>query len=435
LLANRQVGCPTGALTLTYADLVDQSRQPNRVSADVPGCSERSPYLVARMRGFGTTIFSEMSALAVQTGSINLGQGFPDTDGPPEVLDAAIEAIRAGHNQYPPGRGIPALRLAIADHQQRYYGLAYDPNREVLVSAGATEAIAATVLALCETGDEVVVLEPTYDSYSASIALAGAVMRPVTLHHPDYRLDIEAVRAAISPRTRLLLINSPHNPTGRVLDRAELTAIADLAVERDLIVVTDEVYEHLTFDREHIPLATLPGMRDRTVTISSAGKTFSLTGWKIGYAIGPEPLQAALRAVHQFVTFATSTPFQEALADGMEEAARNGYYGELAAAYEDRRRILTNHLSDAGLEVLPVQGSYFLMAGFERLGFSTDMDFCRWLIAEIGVASIPPSAFYQDPSTAPKLARFCFAKRQTTIDEAGRRLKQLGAFRYSNSPS
>ena len=278
---------------------------------------DAQPYLVPRMRGFGTTIFAEMSALALRTGSVNLGQGFPDTDGPPEVLAAAIEAIRAGHNQYPPGPGIPALRQAIAEHQQQYYGLSYDPDREVLVTAGATEAIAAAILAMCDTGDEVVALEPTYDSYAASIAMAGGVLRPVTLRHPAYRLDLDELRAAVGPRTRLLLINSPHNPTGRVLDQDELAAIAELAVERDLIVVTDEVYEHLTFDRAHVPLATYPGMRDRTVTISSAGKTFSCTGWKIGWVCAAPALVDAVKTTKQFLTFVNGAPFQHAIVTGL----------------------------------------------------------------------------------------------------------------------
>ena len=320
--------------------------------------ADAQPYLVPRMRGFGTTIFAEMSALAVRTGSVNLGQGFPDTDGPPEVLQAAIDAIRAGHNQYPPGPGIPALREAIADHQRLYYGLTYDPASEVLVTAGATEAIAATILALCDAGDEVVALEPTYDSYAASIAMAGAMLRPVTLRHPDYRLDADELQAAISPRTRLLLINTPHNPTGRVLDQDELTTIAELAVERDLIVVTDEVYEHLTFDRAHVPVATFPGMRDRTVTISSAGKTFSCTGWKIGWVCATPALVDAVRTTKQFLTFVNGGPFQHAIVTGLQLPA------ERITAIRDRLRDGRDQLRDgliaAGLEVHPCEATYFL---------------------------------------------------------------------------
>jgi len=386
---------------------------------------DASPYLVARMRGFGTTIFAEMSALAVKTGSINLGQGFPDTDGPAEVLDAAIEAIRAGYNQYPPGRGIPALRQAIADHQQRYYGLTYDPDREVLVTAGATEAIAAAVLALCETGDEVVVLEPTYDSYSASIALAGAVMRPVTLQAPDYRLDIDAVRAALSPRTRLLLINSPHNPTGRVLDRAELSAIAALAIEGDLLVLTDEVYEHLTFDREHIPLATLPGMRDRTITISSAGKTFSCTGWKIGWVCASPALLDAVATTKQFLTYVNGAPFQHAVVAGL--SLPDSRIEAIRANLRDRRDQLRGGLLAAGLDVHPCEGTYFVTVDVASLGVDDGLAFCRALPGRIGVVAVPSSVFYVDPGPARSLVRFAFCKRPDVLDEAIRRLAELGA--------
>ncbi|MBA3295181.1 MAG: pyridoxal phosphate-dependent aminotransferase [Geodermatophilaceae bacterium] len=381
-------------------------------------------YLVSRMRGFGTTIFAEMSALATQTGAINLGQGFPDTDGPPEIFDAAIEAIRAGHNQYPPGRGIPALRHAIAEHQQWYYGLTYDPDREVLVTAGATEAIAATILALCETGDEVVVLEPTYDSYAASIALAGAVLRPVTLHHPDYRLDVDALRAAVTPRTRLLLINSPHNPTGRVLDRTELTAIAELAVERDLVVVTDEVYEHLAFDREHIPLATLPGMRDRTVTISSAGKTFSCTGWKIGWVCASPALVDAVGTTKQFLTYVNGAPFQHAIVTGL--ALPEHRIESIRRNLRDRRDQLSNALLAAGLDVHPCEATYFLTVDVATLGETDGLAFCRALPERIGVVAIPSSVFYLDPGPARTLVRFAFCKRPDVLDEAVRRLAGLG---------
>lgn len=398
--------------------------QPTHVPGAPPVRSATSPFLVSRMRGFGTTIFSEMSALAARTGSINLGQGFPDTDGPSEVFDAAIEAIRAGHNQYPPGRGIPTLRQAIAEHQQRYYGLTYDPDGEILVTAGATEAIVATVLALCEIGDEVVVLEPTYDSYSASIALAGAVMRPVTLHHPDYRLDIEAVRDALSERTRLLLINSPHNPTGRVLDRAELSAIAQLAVERDLIVVTDEVYEHLAFDREHIPLATLPGMRDRTVTISSAGKTFSCTGWKIGWVCASPALTDAIATTKQFLTYVNGAPFQPAIVAGL--ALPESRIELIRTNLRDRRDQLRNGLLAAGLDVHPCEGTYFLTVDVASLGETDGLAFCRALPERIGVVAIPSSVFYVDPGPARSLVRFAFCKRPDVLDEAVRRLAELG---------
>ncbi len=271
-----------------------------------------SPYLASRLHGFGTTIFAEMSALAVEKDAVNLGQGFPDTDGPPEVFDAAVAAIRAGHNQYPPGPGIPELRAAIAAHQQHWYGLTFDPDTDVLVTAGATEAIVATILALCEPGDEVVTFEPYYDSYAASIAMAGALRRVVQLRTPDWSFDPDALRAAVTPRTRLLLLNSPHNPTGKVFSREELAVIAELCVERDLVAVTDEVYEHLVYDGEHLPLATFPGMADRTITISSGGKTFSCTGWKIGWVTGRADLVSAVRTAKQFLTYVSGGPFQEA---------------------------------------------------------------------------------------------------------------------------
>src|SRR5580704_17575018 len=278
--------------------------------------SRRAPYLTSRLQGFGTTIFAEMSALAQATGAINLGQGFPDTDGPAEVAEAAVAAMRAGHNQYPPGADIPELRAAIAGHQRRFWGLEYDPDDEILVTAGATEAIAAALLALCEVGDEVVTFEPYYDSYSAGVAMAGAVRKVVTLAPPDYSFGLDALTAAISPKTRLVLLNSPHNPTGKVFSPDELAAIARLCVERDLLAVTDEVYEHLVFEGRHIPLASLPGMRERTVTISSAGKTFSFTGWKVGWACAPAPLLTAIRTAKQYLTYVNAGPFQYAIADG-----------------------------------------------------------------------------------------------------------------------
>ncbi|MCY4632109.1 MAG: aminotransferase class I/II-fold pyridoxal phosphate-dependent enzyme, partial [bacterium] len=278
---------------------------------------ERAPYLTTRLQGFGATIFAEMSALAVRTGAINLGQGFPDTDGSPEVLQAAIDAIGGGRNQYPPGIGIPELRHAVSAHQKRFYDLSYDPDSEVLITAGATEAIAAALLSLCEVGDEVVCFEPYYDSYAAGIAMAGAVRRPVLLRGPDSSYVPEELEAAIGPRTRLILLNSPHNPTGKVYSRAELEHVAELAIRHDLLVVTDEVYEHIVYEGTHIPLATLPGMRDRTVTISSGGKTFSTTGWKIGWVCATPELVTAVRTSKQFLTYVSGGPFQYAIAEGL----------------------------------------------------------------------------------------------------------------------
>ncbi|MCU1430764.1 MAG: Aminotransferase, partial [Actinomycetia bacterium] len=278
----------------------------------------RVPYLNARLQGFGTTIFAEMSALAVSTGAVNLGQGFPDTDGPAEVAQVAIDAIRAGHNQYPPGIGIPQLRAAVARHQLRFYGLDVNPDTEVLVTAGATEAIAAAILACCETGDEIITFEPTYDSYRACAAMAGAQLRVVTLHPPQYVFDVQELERAFTARTRMVLLNSPHNPTGKVFSREELDEIARLCVEHDVIAVTDEVYEHLVFDGTHVPLASLPGMRDRALTISSGGKSFSFTGWKVGWACGPADLVNAVRTAKQFLTYVNGAPFQYAIAHALD---------------------------------------------------------------------------------------------------------------------
>ena len=387
--------------------------------------ADRVPYLTSRLQGFGTTIFAEMSALAVATGAINLGQGFPDYDGPPQVLDAAVTAIRTGQNQYPPGRGVPALRQAIARHQQRFYGLTYDPDTEILVTAGATEAIAATCLALCEPGDEVVVLEPTYDSYQASIAMAGAAPAFVRLEPPGYRLDVDALRAAITPRTRLLLVNSPHNPTGTVLDRDELAAVADLAVQHDLVVVTDEVYEHLTFDgTAHVPLATLPGMRDRTVTISSGGKTFNTTGWKIGWLCAPAALVTAVTTAKQFLTYVNGGPFQPAIAAGLD--LPDDYFASLAAGLAAQRDELCAGLADAGFTVYRPQGTYFVTVDIRPLRPDGDgMAFCRELPGRCGVVAVPNQVFYADPAAGRHLVRFSFAKRPEVLREAAARLAKL----------
>ena len=379
--------------------------------------------LVHRMRGFGTTIFAEMSALATRTGAINLGQGFPDTDGPAEVLEAARQAILDGHNQYPPGRGIPELRQAIVRHQADHYGLDFDPDTEVLVTAGATEAISATILALCEPGDEVVALEPTYDSYAASIALASAVLRPVTLRAPDFVLDLDELRAAVGPRTRLLLINTPHNPTGRVLDADELAGIAALAVEHDLIVVTDEVYEHLVFEGEHRPLAGLPGMRERTITISSAGKTFAVTGWKIGWACATPELITAITTTKQFLTYVNGAPFQYAVALGLSlpPAVTDGIRDRLRAGRDQ----LSDGLDAAGLKPFSCQGTYFLTVDAADLGYSDGLDFCRRLPELCGVVAVPSQVFYLDPGPARTLVRFAFCKRPEVLAAAAERLSQL----------
>ncbi|MDQ2782266.1 MAG: aminotransferase class I/II-fold pyridoxal phosphate-dependent enzyme, partial [Actinomycetota bacterium] len=336
------------------------------------------PLLIERMRGFGTTIFAEMSALAASTGAINLGQGFPDTDGPAELLDAAVAAIRGGRNQYPPGPGVPELLQAVARHQKRFYGIELDPANQVLVTAGATEGIAAVVLALCEPGDEVVTFEPYYDSYAATIALAGAVRRTSVLRFPDFAVDEASLRAAFSSRTRLVLLNSPHNPTGKVFTRAELDLVCALAREHDAWVVTDEVYEHLVFDGvEHIPVATLPGMAEHTISISSAGKTFSATGWKVGWVTGPAHAVAAARTVKQFLTYVASGPFQPAVALAL--GLGDEVYAGLATSLQAKRDLLCEGLSNAGLTVTRPAGTYFVVADAAPLGALDGLQFCREL--------------------------------------------------------
>lgn len=389
--------------------------------------SSARPLLNRRLAEFGTTIFAEMSALATATGSINLGQGFPDTDGPEEIREAAVRALRDGRgNQYPPGPGVPELRTAIAAHQEHRYGLTFDPDREVLVTAGATEAIAASLLALVEPGDEVVALEPYYDSYAASIALAGGTRVPVTLR-PDggaFRLDLDELRAAVTDRTRLLLINTPHNPTGTVLTREELTAIAALAVERDLLVITDEVYEHLTFgDAGHIPLATLPGMRERTVTIGSAGKTFSFTGWKVGWVTASPELVTAVRSAKQFLTYVASGPFQYAIAEAL--SLPDSYYDAFRADMSAKRDLLADGLAAAGFEVFRPAGTYFVTTDIRPLGESDGFAFCRALPERAGVVAIPNAVFYDHRDAGAPFVRFAFCKRIPVLEEAVDRLKKL----------
>lgn len=392
--------------------------------------SSARPHLNRRLAEFGTTIFAEMSALAVTTGSINLGQGFPDTDGPEEVREAAVRALREGRgNQYPPGPGIPELRTAIAAHQLSRYGLSYDPDTEVLVTAGATEAIAASLLALVEPGDEVVALEPYYDSYAASIAMAGGTRVPVTLRphsaeEAGFRLDLDELRAAVTDRTRLLLINTPHNPTGTVLTRAELAAIAELAVERDLLVVTDEVYEHLVFDdAEHVPLASFPGMRERTVTIGSAGKTFSFTGWKVGWVTAAPELVAAVRAVKQFLTYVSSGPFQYAVAEAL--ALPDSYFEEFRRSMLARRDILAKGLAEAGFRVFRPAGTYFITTDIRPLGEKDGFAFCRALPERAGVVAIPNAVFYDDREAGAPFVRFAFCKKEEVLREAAERLRAL----------
>jgi N-succinyldiaminopimelate aminotransferase len=382
------------------------------------------PLLNSALADMGTTIFAEMSALAVETGSINLGQGFPDTDGPAEIATAAAEAVLAGRgNQYPPGSGVPELRQAVAAHQKRFYGLDVDPDTEVLVTAGATEAIAAAMLALLEPGDEVIALEPYYDSYAACIAMAGARRVPITLRAPDFRPDLDALRDAVTSRTRLILLNSPHNPTGMVATREELTQIANLAVERDLLVVTDEVYEHIVFDGEHVPIASLPGMRDRTVSISSAGKTFSFTGWKVGWVTGSAALVTAVRTAKQFLTYVSSGPFQYAIAVGL--ALPDAFYAGLAADLRRRRDLLAEGLADSGFDVFTPQGTYFITTDIAGLSTAGGLDFCRELPLRCGVVAVPNAVFYDDKLAGRSQVRFAFCKRDQVLADAAARLRAL----------
>jgi len=377
-----------------------------------------------RLQGLGTTIFAEMSALAVRTGSVNLGQGFPDTDGPDSLLEDAIAAIRAGANQYPPGRGIPALRQAIVDHQKRFYGLDYDPDTQVLVTTGATEAIAAALLAYVEPGDEVIALEPYYDSYAACIAMAGGHRVPVTLRAPDFRLDLDELRAAVTPRTKVLLINSPHNPTGTVLDDSELRGIAAIATEHDLVVITDEVYEHLIFDGlQHLPLTSYDGMAERTVSIGSAGKTFSVTGWKIGWVTGTPEVVTAVNTAKQFLTYVSGAPFQPAVAGAL--ALGNDYFDTLRTTMQAKRDLLCDGLESLGFGVHRPQGTYFVTTDIRPLGHTDGIDFCRMLPERTGVVAIPHQVFYDNTEAGRPLVRWAFCKKPELLQEALTRLAKL----------
>jgi N-succinyldiaminopimelate aminotransferase len=388
--------------------------------------------LTSKLAAFGTTIFAEMSALAVRTGAINLGQGFPDTDGPAEVLDAAVEAIRSGVNQYPPGPGMPVLREAIAEHQERFYGLVHDPDSEVLVTAGATEALAGALLGMLDDGDEVVLFEPMYDSYQACIALAGGVLKPVVLREDfegdgRYGFDRDEFRAAVTPRTKLILLNTPHNPTGKVFTRDELEFIASVAIEHDVLIVTDEVYEHLVFSgAEHIPMATLPDMGERTLTISSGGKTFNTTGWKTGWLCGPAPMVNAAKMAKQFLTYVNGAPFQPAIATGLR--LPDSFFAGLAADLEAKRDRLIPGLEAAGFEVFVPEGTYFTTVDIRPVRADGDgIAFCLDLPVDIGVVAIPNQVFYANPEHGRHLVRFACCKRLEVIDDAVERLAKLGA--------
>jgi N-succinyldiaminopimelate aminotransferase len=382
------------------------------------------PLLNRNLAGLGTTIFAEMSELAVATGSVNLGQGFPDTDGPHVIAQAAADAVMSGRgNQYPPGAGIAELRTAIAVHQRRFYDLAVDPDSEVLVTAGATEAIAASLLALVEAGDEVIAFEPYYDSYAACIAMAGGVRVPVTLRSPDFRPDLDALRAAITDRTRLILLNSPHNPTGSVFTRDELATIADLAIAHDLLVISDEVYEHMVFTGEHVPIASLPGMRERTVTISSAAKTFSFTGWKIGWITATRELVTAVRTVKQFLTFVSGGPFQYAIAEAL--ALPDDYFRSVSGGLAARRDLMIDGLGAAGFEVYRPAGTYFITTDIRPFGEVSGLEFCRKLPYKAGVVAIPSAVFYDNAGEGQFHVRFAFCKKEEVLKEALTRLSAL----------
>jgi N-succinyldiaminopimelate aminotransferase len=377
--------------------------------------------MATRLRSIPPTIFSEMSALAVRTGSLNLGQGFPDRDGPESVVEAAVAALRAGRNQYAPGPGVPELREAVAEHQARHYGIELDPTSQVVITAGATEAVAAAIFGFVEPGEEMVVLEPFYDSYVACIEMAGGVRRPVTLRAPDFRLDVEALRAAVTDRTRTILLNTPHNPTGTMLGREELQAVADVALEHDLVVITDEVYEHLVFDgRRHVPLCTLPGMWDRTVTISSAGKTFSLTGWKVGWVTGPAELVNIVLAAKQWLTFTNAAPLQPAVAHALTREA--GFYERLAAELQGKRDLLVDGLRRLDMDVYLPEATYFVTTDVRRYGYQDSMEFCLALPERAGVVAIPEQVFFDDQDAGRHLVRWAFCKEESVIEDAVGRL-------------
>ncbi len=385
----------------------------------------RQPFVSSRLQGFGTTIFAEMSQLAAKTNAVNLGQGFPDSDGPAAIREIAAAAVLDGPNQYPPIGGHPDLQLAIAEHQSRFWGITLDPSTQVVATTGATEAIAASLIGLCELGDDVIVFDPTYDSYAAGIAMAGARPRPVVLHPTSdqtFGFDEAELRAAFTPRTRAILLNTPHNPTGKVFTTEELSLIAELCIENDVIAISDEVYEHLVFDGRHIPIATLPGMFERTITISSVGKSFSFTGWKIGWATGPAPLITAVRTAKQFLTFATGAPFQPATAAALRLS--DDYFSDFVSDMSDRRTIVGEGLVAAGFDVYWPSGTYFVTADVTSAGYRDGIEFCLALPERAGVVAVPSQVFYQDQANGTSFVRLCFAKQPAVLHDAMHRLAQ-----------
>lgn len=386
-------------------------------------------HMAKRVAGFGTTIFSEINLLAREHGAVNLGQGAPDFDGPPEVLAAAVNALNSQLNQYAPGVGMPQVREAVATHAQRFYGLSVDPAAEVAITAGATEAVFAAILGLCDTGDEVIVFEPVYDSYVPNMIMAGVVPHYVALRAPDWTFDSAELAAAFNSRTRAIIVNSPHNPTGKVFSRAELTAIAELCQRYDVIAITDEVYEHILYDDTvHIPMVTIPGMADRTLTISSLGKTFSVTGWKIGWATGSRALVAGINAAHQWITFSVASPLQAAAQTALN--LPTSYYQNLHTTYQAKCDYLLGALNHAGFDVQKPQGSYFIVVDWRKVApaqVQDDVQFARWLIADVGVACIPLSAFYRevDKHLGRYFVRFAVCKKDETLQAAVARLQML----------
>ena len=384
-----------------------------------------NPFLITRMQDHQFSIFAEMSTLALETKSINLGQGFPDSDGPTEVLDAAIQAIRDGHNQYPPDRGIEQLRRAVAEHQDRFYGQLVDPS-DVVISTGAAESLAAATLALVAQGDEVILFEPYFDLYASCISLAGGIRKTVTLNAPDYSFNIDELNEQITSRTRFILLNTPHNPTGKVFSREEMEQIAEVAIKNDVLVVTDEVYEHMTYDgKQHIPIATLPGMAERTLTVSSSGKSFGLTGWKIGWCHGPTEMAKAVHTVKQNLTFASGAPFQPAIAEAL--ALGDDYFEELARDLCAKRDLISAGLTDIGLQVFPASGTYYVTADVTPLGYEDGMSFCLDIPKRCGVVAVPTDVFYDHPTAGKSIVRFAYCKQPEVLNEAVERLSTLKA--------